>query len=816
MTIRSWRKCSLFHRVLIIAISLLWPLTVSAGQNAVILRSFSGSPSFSFDADGVVGPDHYAEISNVSLRVTALATGAVVYASVSLSQFWSTKVGLPLSGCCFDPHLEYDHSTQRWFAISLSGQARTDSAIYLGISDTSDPSQGWKGLVIDADPSDIRWADYPYLGFDGSAVVIMSGMLGISAATPFRRGVFVLPKADLVGAVPTAAGLSRFLTQYPTTDPNAFHYDVNPQIDYKGTATDGLQIASFHQPTVTLAGSGYRWSVEAVYQRMTGQASGPATLVPWATTPGYQFDSALNPPPQSSAADYGRQPGTSTRINNGGGNSDVRIGDTVYSVTSAPVLGRLGIVWRVFQPSTNAIIDAGFIGDNTNDYLSPSISANARGEAVIAYARTGPAEFASLYVSAGRPNGEGKLVFGPQRLVKAGTNIYDETGPAKSPGLARFIDYATSVSVHPFDSSRFWISGPYVSARNVGSTWVAEVKIAPRSFDLDGDGNGDAFIYNSAAGPWAFENTTSLGTFTQQVGAWGPGWTAMPARFNQDALDDLFLFHSTTGQWFKLLNNGAGGWTSDGFAAWGTNWQRFVVDFNGDGLSDLFLWDPVLGQWYRCLSTPGGFTYAQGYWSPGWEVYPMRLNTDALADFFLFNRSSGQWFWATGGGPDGFSYPQNAAWATVWQFTRGDYNGDSLDDLLIHNPANGQFHLAVNTAGNFTYAFGTLTLGWNFYATDLDADGDDDLFLHNPSTGQWFQILSTGGTSLAVGGTGFFTLGWDLHPTDLNADGRGDLLLYNLTTGQWYQARNLSLGSFAFTSGFWSEGLSVVAGMPRP
>jgi hypothetical protein len=307
-------------------------------------------------------------------------------------------------------------------------------------------------------------------------VYITSGLTGIVSTTPFQLGLYVLPKRDLIGVTPTAVRMSRFLTAYPPAATD-FYYGADPQIDYLGTAMDGLHIAGYRQPTAVFTGSGYRWAVDAVYERMTGQESGAATLLPWAITPFYQFDSTLNPPPQSLPADYGRQPGTSVRLNNGGGTSNIRVGDAVYSVAAAPVLGRLGILWRRFQPSTNTIVDAGFIGDAVNDYLSASIAANASGAAVIAYARTGPTSYASFYCSVGQPDASGKLVFGPPTLVKAGSDIYDENGPVKSPGVARFVDYASSVSVHPLDASHFWISGPYVSGRNIGSTWIAEVVV---------------------------------------------------------------------------------------------------------------------------------------------------------------------------------------------------------------------------------------------------------------------------------------------------------------------------------------------------
>jgi hypothetical protein len=461
-------------------VSLLLGLGAASGQEAAVIgSSFAGSPDFTFDSRGAAGPSHYAEITNLGFRVTALATGTVVYAG-TLPQFWGTKVALPLlTGCCFDPLLEYDHATGRWIALSLSGAYQVDSAVYLGISETSNPAGAWKGLVIDADPADLRWADYAHLGLDGSAIYFNVGLSGIAASTPFRKGVYVLPKADLTGAVPTAARLSRLSAQYPTTAPGEVHYDADPQRDHLGASTDGLHLAGYYQPSAVSTGQGHRWAVNAVYQRMSGQASGTTTPLPWATTSPYQFDDPSNPPPQSIPANYGRQPGTAIRLNNGGGASNFRVGDALYTAASGPVRGRLGIVWRRFQPSTNTIVDAGFIGDDISDHLSPSIAANADGDVVIAYGRTGPTEFGSFYCSVGRPAADGKLVFGRATLVKAGSDVFDEHAPMKSAGLARYLDYASSVTVHPADPTRFWISGPYVGARNVGSTWIAEVIVTP-------------------------------------------------------------------------------------------------------------------------------------------------------------------------------------------------------------------------------------------------------------------------------------------------------------------------------------------------
>ena len=299
--------------------------------------------------------------------------GTVVYNS-DLLHFWRDKAGIPdLLSHVYDPHLEYDYASGRWFAISLAEPSSTDSSLLVGVSDTSDPSAGWKGLVIDADPADLLFADYPYLGIDGAAIYVRFYMLEIADSAPHGADLIVLPKSDLTGAQPVTDHLSRFSFDRlgPVFDREQLaRFDLypfsKPQIDYLGTASDGLQIHSF----LNRADAGYPYRITTAYQKMTGQASGEALLTAWADTT-FDVESATNPQPQSLPADVGRQPGTDHLLGTNPGNNHIRVGDSVYSVDRAPVGGRQGVVWSRFQPSTNTIVDAGFIGDDAHDYLNP-------------------------------------------------------------------------------------------------------------------------------------------------------------------------------------------------------------------------------------------------------------------------------------------------------------------------------------------------------------------------------------------------------------------------------------------------------------
>jgi hypothetical protein len=336
--------------------------------------------------------------------------------------------------------------------------------------------------------------------------------------------------------------------------------------------------------------------------------------------------------------------------------------------------------------------------------------------------------------------------------------------------------------------------------------------------DINADGNGDVFTYNSSSGDWKRATTAGNGTFNEANGSWDPSWIVTPAKFNTDNNTDVLLFNATSGQWFRMLNNGASGWTTQAFGTWWPGWQRFVMDLNGDGISDVFLYDPSSGVWCKSvLSTPGGdFTYTQGGWSPDWEVTPMTLNADAFGDLFLMNRTTGRWFWALGEAGPLFTYPATDVWFNGWSFYPGDFNADGLSDLLLHHGPTGNYFVAMNNGAGtgFTYTSGGWSVGWTPHVGDLDADGDQDLLLHAEANGQWFEMLSNGTGGFTVGGNGAWSTGWNVFPTDFNGDGRTDFLLYHPTTGVWYQARNLSLSTFTYTTGTWAPNLTIIARTP--
>jgi hypothetical protein len=353
-----------------------------------------------------------------------------------------------------------------------------------------------------------------------------------------------------------------------------------------------------------------------------------------------------------------------------------------------------------------------------------------------------------------------------------------------------------------------------VGATNSPVTMPVTVTLSPPGLVfLDADELADVLAYQPPTGSWARIISQSHGGTIDNVGNWGPGWTIKSARFNSDALTDFFLFNTTTGEWTKMLAQG-NGFIAQSSGTWWPGWQLHTTDLNADGVTDLFLYDPATGQWFRAVSTDTGFAYQQGGWNPAWEIHVVTLNGDNYGDLFLINRTTGRWFWAVGNA-SGFTYPASNTWYPSWEIYPGDFNADGRSDLLLYSSPTGQYFVAMTGASGFTYTSGVWAQAWKPTVADLDADGSDDVLLFNQNTGVWFQMISNSQGGFTNAGGQSWTVGWEVHPTDVNGDGRADFLLYNPSTGAWFQARNLELGSFIYTNGFLSPGLTLMVGAPN-
>ena len=71
------------------------------------------------------------------------------------------------------------------------------------------------------------------------------------------------------------------------------------------------------------------------------------------------------------------------------------------------------------------------------------------------------------------------------------------------------------------------------------------------------------------------------------------------------------------------------------------------------------------------------------------QIVPFNANGDAFKDVLLYDRVSGEWTVRFGNAQGQFTPGFSGGWATGWQVSVADFNGDGLDDLFLYAPADG-------------------------------------------------------------------------------------------------------------------------------
>lgn len=187
--------------------------TLTSGEKFLTIgQNFTGSTIFDSgfipsDTMGAVGEDSFVELINGRYSVYTKSDGRRVQTS-SLNQFWSDAGVTPSGLFAFDPRVVYDPFSKRWFAASVDNSLN-DNNFLLAVSKSSDPIVGWTGFAIDSDSTNLRWADFPTLGFDRDGVYLAANMFPIpDRGGDFRTTIVAVPKNDLIGATPAVANVT--------------------------------------------------------------------------------------------------------------------------------------------------------------------------------------------------------------------------------------------------------------------------------------------------------------------------------------------------------------------------------------------------------------------------------------------------------------------------------------------------------------------------------------------------------------------------------------------------------------------------------
>ena len=142
------------------------------------------------DTEGAVGPNHLMEALNSQIVIQDRSGNTL--SAITNSTFWSS-LGITES---FDAHILYDPYAQRWIFSSAAGEKSSDSAILIGVSQTSDPTAGWNLYRVNLGSS-ANWIDYPTLGFNKNWIVVQANVFTIAGDNFVNSTIWAFDKADL-------------------------------------------------------------------------------------------------------------------------------------------------------------------------------------------------------------------------------------------------------------------------------------------------------------------------------------------------------------------------------------------------------------------------------------------------------------------------------------------------------------------------------------------------------------------------------------------------------------------------------------------
>ena len=446
-----------------------------AAQAATVVANFAGinlnqtialgSGASPPDTMGAIGTNHFVEFINGGYQVYN-RNGSTAGALITDSQFWlnagisSSLVNQGLS----DTRIKFDVQSQRWFATEITlGAVQTantaaDNSVLIGVSKTANPLDGWNSTSFNV-AGVTKFNDYPTLAVDANAIYV--GTNDFNPALNAFTGVTLtsIPKASLLLAAPTTAGLASFsqVTGTPSlgSTPQAV---TNDGSGYTGTKIFGNSETSPSAIQITT---------------LNNTAAAGATLGA-STTKTVTFDSATKD---------SRQPDGTRQIDgldNRFSGTIYQVGNLIYAVNAvnrAAAGGGAGdtnaVHYLVLNATTNAIVQEGLITDGARDLWQPSIAANAAGDVVIGYNKSGADTFISSYAAVGHTVG-GVLTFEAPLLLQAGTVNYHLFGGAGE----RWGDYSATM-VDPTDSSVFWTIQELPFSSNRWGTQISAIRVTP-------------------------------------------------------------------------------------------------------------------------------------------------------------------------------------------------------------------------------------------------------------------------------------------------------------------------------------------------
>jgi len=434
---------------------------ISIAQSTFVGASFVASTQseaqfFPPDTMGAAGPTQIAllingryEYYNKDSSGTALNAGGV-----DLNTFWFNAgiASLPGFGA-FDPRIEYDPNTQRWYASSAAGQD-TSSTVYVAVSKTANLQDGWRAVSIKADTTSQKYADFPMLGFDADGIYLNANMINVGTETQLSTSLWAIPKSDLLSSTPTAANRVTF-TNLPSTT-------AQPTVVLDQTGLSNYPFTLFRNGNGSLS-------------RVTVSGSFPSSL-------------SLNPGASAVALNSGLTVPVDARQPDNTANLDIDsdrisaytvrrdgsywIAQTRYNATDHTTAADDVIRWMQVNASTATEQQEGVINIPGQDVRYASIAVNSNGTVVMGFTASGTnaGQYPAAYAVVGTTS-NGLTTFGAPFLLQAGTASFHETDHNNT---NRWGDYSAT-SVDPADPNIFWTFQEYATGVTDWTVQASEI-----------------------------------------------------------------------------------------------------------------------------------------------------------------------------------------------------------------------------------------------------------------------------------------------------------------------------------------------------
>ena len=452
-----------------------------------IAQGQSGCGCLPPDTQGDVGPNHYIQAVNSSIKILD-KSGNQLLAPTTYNSFFA-PMGPP-TPCGInqnrgDGYVFYDHLADRWVVSDFAFPSFPGASFYqcVGVSKTSDPvSGGWWLYAIQIDPSNPQYlGDYPKFGMWPDAYYFSVNLFTNNTTFNGVR-VFALPRNSMINGTgaPNAGAIA--FTVDPATLGDA--YSLQPagfrtgSVPPAGTPEYFLAVNSPDSADVVQT-QVHVWKFHVDFATPANSTFGMGTN--HALDGNITVNGFVNA--YTSTAAIVPQNGTTVKLDtlgdkimspvvyqNLGGTESLWASQTVNNNQNGT--GPTGIRWYQFNitgstiPATAAQQQTFTNGADLLWRWMPSIAVDAQGNMAIAYATSSSTLEPSIRYA-------GRLAGDPSNTLGQGEAIMQAGGGHQTSSSSRWGDYS-ALGIDPADNATFWHTHEYYSATS-SSSWNTRI-----------------------------------------------------------------------------------------------------------------------------------------------------------------------------------------------------------------------------------------------------------------------------------------------------------------------------------------------------